>query len=173
MGHALALGYNWHHDDAQWLMNTPSDTGIGGVSHVFAELDRRVWDLTLRSRLLFDRDQSLELYLQPFLAVGDYAMARELAQPDSYEFKPYAPEGFDVTDADFNMGAVNLNMVYRWEYRPGSTLYLVWSHSRFSADAKGWNGDPSEFRNDFHTAPMFDVEPENRFVAKISYWLPV
>jgi len=173
VGHSLALGYNWHHDDAQWLMNTPSDTGIGGVSYVFAELDRRVWDLTLRSRLLFDRDKSLELYVQPFLAVGDYANARELARPDSYEFKPFAPGGFDATDSDFNMGAVNLNMVYRWEYRPGSTLYLVWSHSRFSRDAKGWHGDPSEFRNDFHTAPMFDVEPENRFMAKISYWFSV
>ncbi len=174
LGHQLSLSYSWHKDDAQWLMNETSETGIGGVSYVFAELDRRVWDATLRSRLLFNRDQSLELYVQPFLAVGDYSAAKELVQADSYEFTPYTAGGFEVTDRNFNMGAVDLNMVYRWEYRPGSTLFLVWSHSRFSSERLGdFDGDRDRFRNDFHTAPIFDMEPENRFMAKLSYWFAV
>ena len=56
--------------------------------------------MTLRSSYLFDRDNSLELYLQPFLTVGDYSNLRELAQPDSYDFQAW--NGYDVRHADYS-----------------------------------------------------------------------
>ena len=137
--HSLAVSYSWGHDDAQWIRNEANPGGgIGGTSFTFGELDQKTWDVTLRSSFLFSRDHSLELYLQPFLTVGDYTNLRELARPDSYDLVPYA--GYDVTQEDFSYAAVNLNLVYRWEYRPGSTLFLVWTHARQNYDQRSFHG---------------------------------
>ena len=168
---SLALSTSAYHFDAQWLGNFESPGGgIGGVSYVFGELNQHTWDLTLRSSYLFGRNTSLELYLQPFLTVGGYSNPRELVRPDSYDLHPY---DYDADGRDFAFGAVNLNMVYRWEYRPGSTLYVVWTHTRQDYDSRAWHDGTDDFRNDFHMAPLFEKEAENRFMVKLSYWIPV
>lgn len=171
LNHEISLNFNRRHSDAQWVGNYANDQGgIGGVSYAFGELDQRTWDLTMRNNIVFSRNQSLELYVQPFLSVGDYRNARELATPDSYDLQPYSSTGFDITDFDFSYAAVNLNMVYRWEYAPGSTLYLVWTHSRDRYDYRGEPGREGRFDNNFGTGALFDNEPENRFLVKFSYW---
>ena len=121
--------------------------------------------------MLFNRDKSLELYVQPFLVVGDFSNPRELATPDSYDLTPYP--AYDITSRDDVYGSVNVNMVYRWEYRPGSTLFLVWAHTRNSYVQRRFLDDPTEFTNEFSSAPLFDNEPENRYMIKVSYWFPI
>jgi hypothetical protein len=171
MHHALSLGYESARPHAQWLGNyADPGGGLGGVSYVFAGMDRRTWELTLRSSLLFTPDQSLELYLQPFLSVGDFHDARELARPASYEFTPYAAGGFDPADRDFSYAAVNVNLVYRWEYRPGSTLFVVWAHTRDRYEERA--GDRG-FANDFDAGRLFDNRAENRVLVKFTYWFPL
>lgn len=172
----IGICYNWSHADAQWVGNfTNPGGGIGDVSYTFAELDQKTLDMTLRGSYLFDRDNSLELYLQPFMTVGDYGNLRELARVDSYDLDPYA--GYDVRNEDFSFGAVNLNMVYRWEYRPGSTIFLVWSHSRQSYDQRAFHGAPGDpgnlFTNNLSGDTLFNNEAENTFLLKINYWLPI
>jgi hypothetical protein len=169
--HQVYVGFEEGFDDAQWLGNFDHPGGgIGGVAYVFAELKQRIWQGTLRSSLLFSRNQSLELYVQPFLTVGNYANARDLARPASRDFTPYTESGFDPSDADFSYASVNLNLVYRWEYRSGSTLFLVWTHGRDSFDAR--NGDPA-FTNDFDPGLLFSQEPANRVLAKFTYWFSI
>jgi hypothetical protein len=56
--------------------------------------------------------------------------------------------------------------VLRWEYRPGSTLFVVWQHGR--------SGDPrtmetQSWRRDFRE--LFDMHPDNTFLVKVAYWL--
>jgi len=170
------FSYSWDHEDAQWVGNIENPGGgLGGVSYAFGELDRRTWDLTLRSSFLFDRDRSLELYLQPFLTVGDFSNPRELARPDSYDLRPF--DGIDVRERDFSIGAVNLNLVYRWEYRPGSTVFLVWQHARGTTDRRWQHGAPDDpnnrFANDFSLDPLLDNEATNTFLFKVNYWLPI
>ena len=169
--HAIHFNYETNHSDAQWLENVGNPGGgIGDVSYVFAPLDRRTWALTLRSSYLFSRDQSLELYLQPFLTVGDYAGAKELPHPGSYDFTTYEASGFDSDERDFSYAAVNVNLVYRWEYRPGSTLFVVWTHSRDRYDERA---DGQAFANDFDTGRLFDNRAANRVLMKFTYWLPI
>ncbi len=178
MTNDLNLGFSDNTSDAQWLFNDASPTGgIGGVDYVFAQLDQRTWSFTWRSSVLFDRNRSLELYLQPFLTVGDYSRARALAAPATYDFVDFAPEGFDVRDHDFSYAAVNLNLIYRWEYRPGSTFYLVWSHGRDTYRQRSMHGRGTDdwrlFDNGFGTDSFLADEPENVLLTKVTYWFSV
>ncbi len=179
--HWIGFEIGHYRNDAQWVNNfrsadsTPAVVGIGGVDYVFGELDQKIWDITLRSNILFNRDNSLQLYLQPFLTRGNYSRMKWLATPDSYDLRPY---DIDPSQFDFEFGAVNLNLVYRWEYRPGSTLYLVWAHNKNQYQEKGgpdnpdWDPDPV-WKNEFDSGYPFRTEPGNTFMAKISYWFSI
>jgi hypothetical protein len=179
--HWIGFGIRHIELDAQWVQNyrstdsAPDVPGIGGVDYVFGELDQMIWDVTLRSSILFNRDNSLQLYLQPFLTRGNYANAKWLATPDSYDLRHYDT---DPSQFDFEYGAVNLNLVYRWEYRPGSTLYLVWTHNKGQYQERGgpenphWDRDPL-WDNGFDSGYPFRTEPGNTFMAKISYWFSI
>ncbi len=173
VSHRLSLSFNDRRDDTQHLFNVENpDGGIGGVSYVYGDLHQRIFNLTLRTSVLFGRATSLEVYAQPYITVGDYRRGRELARPDSYDLRPYAPEGFDIHDQDFSYSALNLNAVFRWEYRPGSTLYVVWTHGRSSYDERGFHQDGG-FDGDLRPGALFDNEGESVFLVKFSYWLPV
>jgi len=66
----------------------------------------------------------------------------------------------------FNYKQFRSNVVFRWEYRPGSTLFVVWSQGRQnSAGAEGTQG----FRGDLSN--LFDLRPDNSFLVKLSYWI--
>jgi hypothetical protein len=176
IGLSLDAGYNITHAMAQYIGNFASPgEGIGGVSYVFAELDRELVDVTVRADVLFSRNLSLQLYAQPYLTVGEYSNSKRLAEPDSYEFEdPNGIPDFDpatIGDYDFEYASVNVNAVLRWEYRPGSTLYVVWKQGR-SSYYDGFGSGP-DFRPELSAAEMFDSEPENTFLVKLAYWLPL
>ena len=172
INHRLSGNYNFRIDDTQHLDNFENVSGgIGGVSHVFGEIKQKTISTTLRTNVLFSRNQSLELYLQPFLTTGDYHNARELVRPDSYELRSYTRDGYLASDEDFSFASMNVNAVYRWEYRPGSTLFLVWAQNRNKFESRDSQG--SSFDNGLGTEPIFSVEPENTLLVKVSYWLPL
>ncbi|HKW50263.1 MAG TPA: DUF5916 domain-containing protein [Candidatus Eisenbacteria bacterium] len=179
VNHNITLKYSDRMDDTQWLENVtlsqrPGGIGIGGVSYVFGDIHQRTVDLTLRSNIIFTRNQSLELYAQPFLTVGDYSRVRELIHPDSYDFYTYLEPGYEARDRDFSFASVNVNAVYRWEYRPGSTFYLVWTQGRSRDDTRMDHvSNPNQFHNDLSGGPLFRSEPENTILAKITYWIAI
>ena len=169
---SLTVAYEDFRDDAQHVENFANpDGGIGGVSYVFAQLDRKTVNATFRADILFSRDLSLQMYAQPYLTTGDYYNARELVRPASYEFVTASEiPGFDpgaVSDYDFKYAAVNVNAVLRWEYRPGSTFYLVWKQGR---DLWEDRASDAGFDGSLDAADLFATEPENVLLAKITYW---
>ena len=97
-------------------------TGDGADDHVYGRLKRNVVSVTGRATYAFTRDMTLEVYLQPFVAVGDYSDIRRLAQPKSFEFEPAT-----ISDPDFNRKSLRGNVVFRWEYLRGSALFVVWN----------------------------------------------
>jgi len=169
-------GYNMTHAKKAFIDNFESPgEGIGGVSYVFAELERETVDLTVRADMLFSRNLSLQLYAQPYLTVGEYNTPQRLAKPDSYEFEDVenVPD-FDpatISDYNFEYASVNVNAVLRWEYRPGSTLYVVWKQGR-DVYEDGFDHGPG-FQPKLSATEMFDSEPENTFLVKLAYWLPI
>jgi len=157
---SLSMNYNYAQDPAQWIVNTDAN-GDGVTDHVYGTLARDVVDVTVRTTYAFTRDLTVQAYLQPFVAVGDYSNVRRLALPNSFQFDP-------VTipfDPDFNTKSLRGNVVMRWEYKPGSTLFLVWflSQSDFSR--------PGQFSplRDFGSA--FTADATHIFMVKASYWL--
>jgi hypothetical protein len=69
--------------------------------------------------------------------------------------------------SDFNVRSFRSNAVMRWEWRPGSTLYLVWQQDRSSSLETGEFVGPGALGDAFGA-------PGNNFLAmKVTYWLPV
>jgi len=176
MVHDVKLGFRYREDDTQYietvtLSERPGGVGIGGLSYVFGDITQRTLDLTIRSSLLFSRTASLEFYLQPYVTVGSYSRVRELETPDTYDLIPYLEPGYAASDFDFEYGSVNLNAVWRWEYRPGSTFYLVWTHGRESYEQKSYTAGGEAFHNSLGTGALFNNEPTNTFLAKFTYYV--
>ena len=131
---SLSLGTNYStgRDDAQWITNTDADQD-GEIDYVYGTLQRDVVDVTVRTTFALHRDMALQLYLQPFVAVGDYVDIRKLARPRSYDFTPVTLD----YDPDFNSKSLRGNVVFRWEYLRGSTLFVVWNMSKFDESRPG------------------------------------
>jgi len=177
VNHQLSVGWHRRIDDTQYLETVnlaerPGGRGIGGRSYVFGAIDQTTLDLTLRSSLLFTRNQSLELYLQPFVSEAAFTNGRELAAPDTYDLIPYNEPGWQVGANDFRYTSLNVNLVYRWEYRPGSTLFLVWTHARETRIIRGQTRSGA-YEGGLDPGALFDNQPENVFLIKATYWIPL
>jgi len=153
-------------DTAQWIKNLDVD-GDGkndtlNDDHVYGRLRRHIVDMTGRATYSFTRDLTVEAYLQPFVAVGDYSNIGRLARARSLDFAPVTLD----ENPDFNKKSVRSTMVLRWEYVRGSTLFAVWNLS--TSDELARKGLFSPFRD---LRGAFGAPGTNTFAIKLSYWL--
>lgn len=140
---------------------------------IFGSRDTRSASLTTRANLLFSSTLSLQLYGQLFSARGQYEAFELLASPDELRsFDDYPRR------RDFALSAFNVNSVLRWEYRPGSSLYVVWTQARNSdAFLDFLDTGSSSFDSPYETTTgqqfqdTFGVFPNNVFLVKLSYLL--
>jgi hypothetical protein len=141
----------------------PTATDTYGARYLFAPLRQTTLAMETRLDYTFTPKLSFQLYAQPFISSGDFLQVGSLAAPRGYTFTPW--EGA-APDPDFNYRSLRGTAVLRWEYRPGSTLYLAWQQSR-SDYAQG----VGDFRFGRDREALFDARPDNVFVIKASYWL--
>jgi hypothetical protein len=78
---------------------------------------------------------------------------------------PFTPPASDARQ--FKMTELITNSVVRWEYRPGSTLFVVWQHGRQGPGAN--DTFRQRWTRDYRA--LFDLHPENTFLVKVAYWL--
>jgi hypothetical protein len=142
--------------------STPSITGT--ANSLFGDRDIDQLDVELRGIVTFTRDISLQFFTQVFLARGRYTHYRQLASSTS--LTPYTPPS-SFPGADFNETTFNANVLLRWEYLTGSTLYLVWTQARFDDSGSYTTGFSQRFNE------TFAVPHEDVLLLKISYWLPL
>jgi hypothetical protein len=157
---SISTGITDGHDAAQWIQNEDV-TGDGVTDYIYGELDRHVVSMTARGTYAFTRDMTLEIYLQPFVAVGDYYNIRRLLGEKSYDFEPVRIDD----NPDFNSKSLRSNTVFRWEYRRGSTLYLVWNVSN-SDDTR-----PGRFDAFRDLRSGFGAAGSQVLMVKLNYWL--
>lgn len=146
-------------DIAQWIENSDTD-GDGADDHVYGALRRNVVDMTVRGTYSVHRDLTVQAYLQPFVAVGDYNDLRRLARPRSFVFEPVTLD----SDPDFNRKSARGNVVLRWEYLRGSTLFVVWDLSQEDTSRPG-RFEPGRDLREAFGAPATQV-----LMVKIAYW---
>jgi hypothetical protein len=135
-----------------------------GQRYVFANLEQHVFELATRADWTLNPRLSFQLYLQPFIASGDYHDYHTLDAARTRDYTPLA--GFPA-NPDFNFRSVRGSAVVRWEFRPGSALYVVWNENRADVVPVGDFSINRDLRA-IPTAPSHDV-----FLVKLSYWLPM
>lgn len=173
----------------------PAATATYEERYVFADLEQTTIAASTRVEWTFTPDLSLQLFAQPFISVGTYAAFKELSAPRTRDYAVYGedrgtitpnrdddgelvgytidPDGttsaaarvFDIGNPDFNFRSLRGNAVLRWEYRPGSALFVVWQQQR--ADAGPLDG--FDFRRD--SQGLFRARPTNVLLIKATYWL--
>jgi hypothetical protein len=166
---SASVGADWSHahTDNQWYGNFD----VSGVEHyTFAHLDQHTLSLTADLGYTFTPTLTVQWHLQPFVSRGTYANLRELANPGAEQYdaryQPYADTAVTNHLGGFDSRQFNSNFVVRWEYRRGSTLFLVWTQGRNGFDpAAGPNGLSGDLRT------LFAERANNTFLVKVSYWL--
>jgi hypothetical protein len=154
--------YNVNDDDAQWVANEDTDHG---TRYVFARLKQRTSAFTFRVNYTLTPDLSIQTYAEPFVSAGAYRDYKELvngraaAYDDRYRAYEYSG------NADFNIRSFRTTNVLRWEYRPGSSLFVVWQQNRSGFEEVG----SFDFGRDF--GGVFSAPAHNVFLVKLSYWL--
>ena len=173
-------------------------TSTFGRRYVFATLEQTTLSVDTRVNVSFTPRLTLETYVQPYISAGDYGALKEFRTPGGFDFAVYgrdlgtisrdgagvyhvdpdqggAAPAFDVSDRDFSFRSLRGNAVLRWEWRAGSTMYLVWQQNRSqNLTATGVTAnDPNLTRfNPYYDAKeLFGLRPDNVFQVKVTYWL--
>jgi hypothetical protein len=147
----------------QWIDNIEDDNGI--EHYVFGRIDQTTVGVSLRANYTIRPTLTLQIYAQPFVSAGVYSDFRELvdgrARRDDDRYITYAHDD----DPNFNFLSFRTTNVLRWEYRPGSTLFVVWQQGREDELAHG----NFRFGRDFSGA--FDAPATNVILVKFSRWM--
>jgi hypothetical protein len=186
---SLAPSYSREIASRQYI--TTLDSGgpaTYGQRYVFGVIDRSTLSAQLRLTYTLTPDLTLELYAEPFAASGRFYGIGELARGRTTDLAVYSLDttrtpslirdpvgdytlkdanGFrrSIDNPDFNVLSFRSNLVLRWEWRPGSTLFVVWQQNRFAADTRGALVGPGDLWDSFRAAG------DNFLALKVSYWL--
>ncbi len=156
-----------------------------GTRYVFADLERRDLSMVTRLNVTFTPKLSLELFAQPLVTSADFVRYKQLAAPGTFDFDVFqegartytdasgtryidfdgdgTPDD-DFTDRDFNLRSLRATAVLRWEYRPGSEIFVVWQRRQSDRAAVG----DFDFGRDAHA--LFGAPADDRFIVKVNYW---
>jgi hypothetical protein len=185
----LSVGpsYTYRYSQGQWVTQSPDPlkTETYGVRYVFADIVQKTLPIEIRLNWTFTPRLSLQAYLQPYADSGDYREFKELAAARTFRFDFFGrndstlaendgvytvdPDGpgpaksFSFADPDFRFRSLRGTFVLRWEYRPGSMLYFVWTQRRSDENLEG----PAGFWNDI--SDLIRAPGDNIFLLKFSY----
>jgi len=170
-------------DPMQYVSEVPV---ADGSSHfVFGRIHETDVSLTLRVNWTFSPHLALQVYAQPYIASGHYSELKDVNNPGASRYadrfhllgageyqlvdgdSQVLPDGtINVTRPDFNFRQLRSTVVLRWEYRPGSTVFAIWSHGRTSDTF-----DDGRFRIGRDLSDLGSAASENVVMVKANYWI--
>ncbi|HKG93716.1 MAG TPA: DUF5916 domain-containing protein, partial [Gemmatimonadaceae bacterium] len=180
---SLSPSFAWNTDDSQfYTLATTYEyvtdvegnvvDSIGTDHYVFGRLKQRWVSVRTRVDYTMTTKLTLQFYAEPFASAGQFGNLRELGAPRDANYDrrlvPFAQSalpGGEIDNSSVNVRLFNSNTVVRWEYRPGSTIFLVWSQGRFD-----WGQFPGSFDTGRDYGRLFRAHPDNTFLIKASYW---
>jgi hypothetical protein len=173
-------------EDAQYVTKVAAPGAVpadfGGRRYIFARMDQTTVSANLRLDVSFTRNLTLQTYVQPLISAGSYEDFKELARSGSYDFVHYGRDHgstydpatgivdpgdggapFGLPDPSFNFKSLRGNAVLRWEYRPGSVVYFVWTQGREDFEPSG------DLRLRPSTRRLLDAPADDIFLVKATY----
>ena len=157
-----------------------------GSRYVFSTLDQKEFSLQTRVNYVLSPKMSLQVYMQPLVSVGDYSGFKQFARPRTFDFLPLDGAGgslaydggarrytatpadggksYQFDDPNFNFKSLRLNAIFRWEWRPGSALYLVWTEQRED------HAHPGQFELGRDLGSTFGAPANDVLMFKLAYW---
>jgi hypothetical protein len=192
---SLTPSFNADEDAAQYVTTEadPTAAAFYGSRYVFAFIRSKTWSLDTRVNWTFTPNLTLQIYAQPYFSTGDYTSFREFAAPRTLTKVVYGKDAgtivrtpataaggatytvdpdaagpapaFSFGDPNFAYRSLVGNAVLRWEYRPGSTVFFVWTQNRSGSAAVG-NFDFTRDR-----IALLGDRPTNVFQIKANFWL--
>jgi hypothetical protein len=182
----LTPSYMWAKDPRQYTMAIPGGRPeTYGTRYVFGTIDRETLSVQVRLGLTLKPDLDLDVYAEPFADSGRYLAFGELLAPRSRDLRAYGTSGttiarqpdgscvvqdgtavFTLPNQDYHVLSFRSNVVLRWEWRRGSTLYVVWQRSRATSSPAGGSIRAGDLASSF-SAPGDDV-----FLVKASVLFP-
>jgi hypothetical protein len=158
-----------------------------GRRYFFSFLDRSTVSAPVRLGYTLTPDLSLEVYAEPFATSARFYRLGELVAARSRDVREYGTGGTAISQAeeqgpytvtaddstftlpfrDFNVRSFRSNAVLRWEWRPGSTLYVVWQQDRAASEVSSSSVQLTDL------ARTLEPAGDNYLALKVTYWLPV
>jgi hypothetical protein len=190
----LSTGPEWTRSTtvAQYVTAAADPTALStyGIRYVFGSIRQTQLSMTTRLSVILTPRVSLQVFTQPLLAVGDYTGFKELARPRTFEFLEYGRSAgaitrgpnsdeyrvdpditrdddavFSFDDPDFNLKSLKLNAVFRWEVKPGSNMYVVWTRQQVDET------NPGRFALGRDARRLFGAAADDVVMVKMSYWI--
>jgi hypothetical protein len=179
-------GYTVNRDNWQYVK---VDSITGNKPYILALINQKTFSLTLRLNYYLTPDLSIQYYGQPFISAGDYKDFKQVTCSKAKNYKNrynlidggkirVNPETGDINvdedlngvrdywieNPDFNIQEFHSNLVLRWEYKSGSTFYLVWTHGRSQTIIN------RRFNLFQDLDSLFEMYPDNIFLVKVNHW---
>ena len=194
---AITVGPNYQHSRTESQFITSADDATSqlffGRRYIFSDLESKTLSMDTRVNVTFSPTMSLQLFAQPFISSNDFSEWKQYARPRAVTKQVFGTDVGSVTeqlnangrrividpdangpantidfaDPDFTFRSLRGNAVFRWEYIPGSTLFLVWTQDRASQIEHG----SLDFGRD--RGALFDSPANHVLLLKVNYWLPM
>lgn len=184
----LYLGPSWitRQDPMQYVDQEPDQSGQ--LHYILANIRQTTTLLTMRMNWTFSPHLTLQAYAQPFISSGRYSDYKDVDNPTAENFADrfhvlqgheyaiangvvsanYNGAAYQFSQPDFDFRQLRSTVVLRWEYRPGSTVFAIWSHGRTSeTDFDG------RYRFGHDVRALADAPAENVVAIKVNWWLGV
>lgn len=184
------FNYAWNVDNTQYVTTVTPGKSSGSTldspaaAYIMGHMEQHTYGLTLKMQVNITPDISVQFYGSPFTSVARFSGFKEAANTTSNEynlrFQSFAPDEITFSDGtyhvekgnkkfsfknpDFNFNEFRSNLVARWEYLPGSTLYFVWEHRMSNRDSDLY------YRWGQNLDRMFNLPSTNTFMVKLNYW---
>ncbi|MBL1407134.1 DUF5916 domain-containing protein [Sphingobacterium faecale] len=175
------FNYAWNKDNLQYVSTVKTD---GANAYILGRMDQKTYGVTLNLQLNVTPDISIQYYGSPFTSTAVYdrfKLGKDMdARKYGDRFTRFASDGIQLVDGnyiakegkqdyafknpDFSFNEFRSNLVARWEYLPGSTIYIVWEHNQSRNDMiyqPGWGNNLDR---------MFGLPATNTFMMKVNYW---
>jgi hypothetical protein len=173
-------------DDAQYINTLDIDND---PKYILGHINQKTWNIILRLEYSFTPDLILQYYVSPFISTGTYSHIKYVknAAAESYDERYHTFSGtairensidntleldenddgmsdYSIHHPDFSFTEMRSNLVLRWEYKPGSTFYFVWTNGRSESISEA-RRSLSHYAN-----RLLSLAQENVFMIKFNYW---